>query len=211
VVIWCGALEEVFAAEEGGGGFEGCGPVVAGGFVVGAEGFDVEGDGEALLWAGEIEEGGADDAVEHGVGMVEGRCSADEAVQKLLLMVYRDEAGAVAQEEVDVAGESVGELSCEGLVSEIEVEVEAELVEFFGLEGPGVTFGGEDWRARGVEGAESVHERREVFGLGEMIEVVGVFAQVDEVAARMGRIGRRIRPGDDEDWVVGSALCGPFG
>ena len=66
-------------------------------------------------------------------------------------------------------------------------------------------------RARGVESAESVHEGGKVFGFGEMIEVVGVFAEVDEVGAGAGRIERRIRPGDDEDGVVGSALCGPFG
>ena len=38
---------------------------------VGAEGFDVEADGEALLGAGEVDEGGTDDAVEDGVGVVE--------------------------------------------------------------------------------------------------------------------------------------------
>ena len=41
-------------------------------------------------------------------------------------------------------------------------------MELFGLEGPRVTFGGEDGGARGVEGAECVHEGGEVLGLGEM-------------------------------------------
>ena len=80
MVIWCGALEEVFAAKEGYGGFQGGGPVVAGGVRIGADGFDVEGDGEALLRAGKVEEGGTEDAVEHGVGVVEGDGAADEAV-----------------------------------------------------------------------------------------------------------------------------------
>ena len=76
-VVW---LQEVFAAEQGGCGFEGGGPVVAGGVGLGAEGFDVEGDGEALLRACEVEDGGADDAVEHRIGMVEGGGATDEAV-----------------------------------------------------------------------------------------------------------------------------------
>jgi hypothetical protein len=85
-----------------------------------------------------------------------------------------------------------------------------ELVELFGLERPGVALVGEDGGARGVESTESMHESGEAFGLGEVVEVVGVFAQVDEVSARVGRIRRGIRPRDDEDGVVGGALCGPF-
>ena len=102
---------------------------MAGGVGVGAEGFDVEGDFEALLWAGEVEECGADDAVEHGVRVIEGGGAADEAVEELLVVVDGGKAGALAEEEVDVAGESRGEVVCEGLVSEIEVEIEAELVQ----------------------------------------------------------------------------------
>ena len=144
---------------------------------VGAEGFDVEADGEALLGAGEVDEGGADDAVEGGVGVVEGFGAAGEAAEELLGVVEGGEEGAVAPEDVDVAGEAGGILV--GFGGEIEVEVE--MFELFGGEGPGVAFGGEDGRAGGVEGAEGLHERRVVFGLGEMVEVVGVLAQVDEV------------------------------
>jgi hypothetical protein len=172
-----------------------------------AEGLDVEGDCEALLRAGEVEKGGADDAVEHGVRVIERGGAANEAVEKLLVMMHGDKARAIAEEDVDVAVESGGEK----FVGGIDVEVEMELIELFRFERPRVALGGEDGRARGVESAESVHESGEVFGLGEMVEVVGVFAEVDEVRAGAGRIERRIRPGNDEDGVVGSALCGPFG
>jgi hypothetical protein len=196
-------LGDVFGTEEKDDVFEGGGPVLLRGAGIVAECLDVEGDGEALLWAGEVEERGADDAVEHGVRVIERGGAANEAVEKLLVMMHRDKAGAVAEEDVDVAGESGGEW----FVGGIDVEVEMELVELFGFERPGVALGGEDRRARGVEGAESVHESGEVFGFGEVVEVVGVFAEVDEVNRRVGRV----RPGDDEDGVVGSALCGPFG
>ena len=96
------------------------------------------------------------------------------------MVVHRYEAGAITEEEVDVAGESGGELRREGFVGEIEVEIDAKLVELFGLEVPGIAFGGEERRARGIEGTESVHESGEVLGLGEMIEVVGVVAERSE-------------------------------
>jgi hypothetical protein len=84
--------------------------------------------------------------------------------------------------------------------------MDAELVKLFALENPCVALRGEEGRARGVEGAESVHEGGEVLGLGEMVEVVGVLAQIDEVGFGVGRVC----PGDDEDGVVGGAFCGPF-
>jgi hypothetical protein len=33
-----------------------------------------------------------------------------------------------------------------------------------------------------------MHEGREVLGLGEMVEVVGVFAEIDEVDVGMSRV-----------------------
>lgn len=155
--------------------------MVGGTLRVGAEGFDVEGDGEAFLGTGEVDHGGADDAVEHGVGVVEGGGAAGETVEELLVLVEGGEEGAVAEEEVDVASEAGG-----GLVGgevEIEIEVGAELGQLFGGEGPGVAFGGKDGGARGVEGAEGVHEGWKLLGFGEVVEVVGVFAEVDEVGS----------------------------
>ena len=75
-----GRLDEVFASEEGDDGVEGNGPVEMGGLGVGAEGFDVERDAEAFLGWGEVEEGGADDALELGVVVVERGGAANEAV-----------------------------------------------------------------------------------------------------------------------------------
>ena len=52
-----------------------------------------------------------------------------------------------------------------------------------------------------------MHEGRELLGLGEVVEVVGIFTQVDEVDRRIFGI----RPGDDEHGVVVGAFSGPFG
>ncbi len=71
-------------------------------------GFDVEADGEALLGAGEVDQGGTDDAVEGGVGVVEGFGAAGEAAEELLGVVEGGEEGAVAPKDVDVAGEAGG-------------------------------------------------------------------------------------------------------
>ena len=196
-----------FGAEDGDDGFEGGGPVGRSRGGVGAEGLDVEGDGESFLGTGEVDERGADDAVEHGVGLVEALGAAHEAMDELTILMGRREEGAVAEEEIDVAGESgEGGGGAEAWV-EIEIEREAKLLELFGGEGPGVAFGGEDGRAGGVEGAEGVHEGREALGLGEMVEVVGVCAEIDEVRGGVRGVG----PGNFQGGIVGGALCGPFG
>ncbi len=54
-------------------------------------GFDVEAYGETLLGAGEVDDGGAEDAVEHCVGVVQWSGVASEPVQHLLLDVERHE------------------------------------------------------------------------------------------------------------------------
>lgn len=72
-------------------------------------------------------------------------------------------------------------------------------------DGPGVALGSEDGRAGGVERAESVQERRVLFGLRKVIEVVGVIAQIDEMDGGVVRVG----PGDDEKGVVGATFGGP--
>jgi hypothetical protein len=124
-------------------------------------------------------------------------------VEELLVLVERDEVRALAEEEVDVTTEAGGgELGAEG-----GVEILTKGVEVFGRERPGVAFGGEDWGALGVERAESVHDRGEVLGLGEMVEVVGVVAKIDEVVGWIGGI----RPRHYEDWIFMGAFCGPFG
>ncbi len=61
--------------------------------------------------------------------------------------------------------------------------------------------------ARSVESAERVHQGREAFGFGEMVEVVRIVAQVYKVDLGILRIG----PGDDEYGVVMRTFCGPFG
>ena len=114
-----------------------------------------------------------------------------------------DEAGAVAEEEIDVAAEAGGgEFGAEG-----GVDIEAEGIEVLRGERPGVALGGEDGGARGVEGAEGVEDGGIVLGLGEMVEVVGVIAKVDEVVGGVGGVS----PRDYEDGIVGGTLCGPFG
>lgn len=205
----CGG--EGFAAKEGGDVGESGGPVVFGGLGIVAEGFDVEADGEAFLGDGDVDEGGAEDELEHGVGVVERGGAVGDAVEKLLVAMARCKGCAITSEEVDVAGEGYG--SFFGRVMQIEVEI-GEFVLGVGVvgigvegDGPGVTLGGEDGRALRVERAESVEERWIGYGFGQVIEVVGVLAEVDEVDGR----SLRIRPGDDENGIIGAALGGPFG
>lgn len=180
---------------------------------VGAQGFDVEGDGEAFLRAGEVEQGRADDAVEHGVGVVERGGAAAEAVEELLVLVKGSEERALAEEEIDVAGEAGGGLVWREV--EIEVEVLTEVGNLIGGEGPGVAFGSKDGGAGGVEGTQGVHKRWELLGLREMVEVVGVLTEIDElggVRESAGLGGCRVgRPGDYQDGVFRGALNGPFG
>ncbi len=85
--------------------------------------------------------------------------------------------------------------------------MDAKGVEFFGIEGPCVGFRGEDRGSRCVEGAEGVHQRRIVLGFREMVEVVGIFAQVDKSSAGVGGVG----PWHDQDGIVSGTFGGPLG
>ena len=92
----------------------------------------------------------------------------------------------------------------------LEVELEAEglevVVVLVGAEGPGVALGGEEGRARGVESAESAAESRVVLGFGDLGDVVGLGAEIDEACGAVG-----IRPGDDEGGRVGGTFGRPVG
>jgi hypothetical protein len=182
---------EVFAAEEGDDVFESEFPAAASDFGFGAEGGDVEGDGEAFEGTVEIEDGGAEDALESGFGMLEALGAAGDAVEAILLLVGGGEDGTLAPEEVDVAGEAV-----EGVFGG-EHELEAEGLDLVGgvFEGerPGVALGGEEGRTCGVEGAEGAAERGEEFGFGDVGDVVGVGAKVDEAGGAVW-----VKPWDDE-------------
>ena len=126
-----------------------------------------------------------------------------EAVQHLLLHVKRCEERALAPEEVDVAAESG-----RGFVG-ADVEVHAQRVEFLCVERPRVALRGEDGRPRRVERAQGLHQRRVVLGLGQMVEIVGILAQVDE-SSIAGTV-RRVRPRHDKDRIVCGTFGGPFG
>jgi len=118
--------EEVFAAEECDCGGEGGGPFLPCGLGIGAEGFDVEAEGVAFLRAVEIDERGAQDAVERGGGVVERGGVAGEAAEELLLLGERGEEVTLTPDEVDVAGEAGGG------GGGVDVEIEAEVFELVG-------------------------------------------------------------------------------
>src|SRR6185312_4581775 len=146
---------EIFAAYEADHVAEGGGPVFLGRLLIVPEGFDVKAESEALLRAGEIDQRGPKDAIEHGKGMVERSDVPREPVQELFVLMERGEDGAFAPEHIDVAGEAVA-----GVVGGVfeDVEVEAEMLELLGILGgierPGIALGGEDRRARRIQGAQ---------------------------------------------------------
>ena len=159
-----------------------------------AESLYIKADGEALLRAGKINQRWTDYAVEHGEGMVQRRRVSRETVHHLLHLVVGGKERSLAPNNVNIAAETGG-----GVVGSY-VEILAEVIERFCVERPRITLGGEDGRSGGVESTQSMHQWRMLFNLGEMIEVVGIFAQIDE-AAISGGIGW-IRPGNDEHGVV---------
>ena len=80
-------------------------------------------------------------------GMVERSGAPGEAMQQLLLLVKRGEDGALAPEEVDVAGEAAQA----SLVRRGMIEVQAQRSSSSAssrIERPGIALGGEDGRAR---------------------------------------------------------------
>jgi hypothetical protein len=168
----------------------------------GAEGGDVEGDGEAFEGAVEVEDGGTEDALEGGFGMLEALSSAGDAVEAILLLMGGGEDGALAPEEVDIAGEAV-----EGVFGG-EHELETERLDFIGCffegERPGVALGGEEGGAGGVEGAEGPAKRRKEFGFGNFSDLVGVGAEIDEARGAIW-----IEPWDHEGGCVVGAFGGP--
>ena len=103
------------------------------------------------------------------------------------MLVKRGEDGAFAPEDVDVADEAVGGV-VGGVVEDIEIDAKAfKLVcVLFWTERPGIAFGREHWRAGRVERAQSVHEWRMKLRFGQMVEIVRIFAQVDETAIAAG-------------------------
>jgi len=206
---WSGKSEGL-AAEEHGDIGEGRGPVVLRGMSVMAERLDVKTDRVALLWTGEINEGRPKDEFEHSVGMVERGGAVGDAVQKLFVAVARDKKGAVARKKIDVAGEGDGSL----LRSMVQVEMQmSELALRIGIVGtpdnnwPGIALDGEEGRALRVKRAECMEERRMLGRLGEMVKVVGILTEVDELDGRI--VG--IRPGNNENGIIGAALGGPVG
>jgi hypothetical protein len=163
-----------------------------------ADRLEIERDAEAFLGCGEVEEGGADDALDGGEGVVEGREAALETAKEVPLLMERGEEGAVAAKEVEI-GEEGG-----GGFGGLEGEVEAQMFAFGGIGLPDVALGGEERGSGGVEGAEGVLQGREGLGLGNTVDGVGIFAEIDET-----EVGGGIFPGDDENRIVGGAFCGP--
>src|SRR6185312_10568582 len=98
--------------------------------------------------------------------------AAGQAVEHLRLLVGGGEECAIAPQDVDVAGHA------ETRVFDIEVELETERFEFFGLivsgELPDIALCGEKGRADGVERAQSAAKRRIVIGLGDFGDVVRI-------------------------------------
>ena len=168
---------EVLTSQNADDGPQRCGPVLISVDCIVAESLDIEAQGEALLRASEIDECGTQHAVEHRVGMVERDSATGESVEQLLLLVERGEEGALPPQDVDVAGEAGRRVLGE------DIEIELEVLEFVAVERPCIALRGEDGRARRVEGAQGMHQRRMLLGLGKMVEVVGVRSQIDEVAS----------------------------
>lgn len=132
--------------------------------------------------------------------MVERSGEARDAVQQLLVLVKRDEDGALAPQEIDVAAETGG------TVFGNEIEIVAERLELVGGHLPDIALGGEDGRAHGIESAKGMQQRWVLRGLFEPVEIVRIFAKIDEVAGRLVRIS----PGNDEDRIISATFDGPF-
>ena len=176
---------KLFAAKEGDDGLQSFRPVLVRVGGIGAERLDVEADCEAFLGADEIDESGAEDAFDGSIGGVDRVQEAGEANEAPLALMERDEEGALAPEKIEVACEAVGRLS------RGEIEIVLGGCEFIGRHDPGVTLRGEDGRADGVEGTERLSERRMKLRFRDLVEGVGIFAEVNEANGRgNGRRGR---------------------
>ena len=93
----------------------------------------------------------------------------------------RGEDGALAPQQIDVAGKAGG-----GLFG-VEQEFEREGLDFSGVDGrrerPRIALRGEEGRARGVERSQRAGQRGMLLGFGYLGEVVRMGAQIDEVRA----------------------------
>ena len=159
-----------------------------------AESLYIKADGEALLRAGKINQRWTDYAVEHGKGMIQRRRVSHETVHHLLHLMVGGKERSLAPNNVDIAAETGG-----GVVGSY-VEILAEVIERFWVKRPRITLGGEDGRPGGVESAQSMHQRRMLFNFGKVVEIVRVFAQIDETAIAR-KIGG-VRPGNDEHRII---------
>ncbi len=164
----------------------------------GADGLQVEGEREAFLGRGEIEKGGANDALGCREGLVEGSKTTLKPAKKMALLMEGGEEGSIATKEIDVGDDGGSALL--GLKGEVETQVLA----LFDGGFPDVALGGEKGRAGGVKRAESVLEGGVIFGFGDAVDGVWVFAEIDEAKKAGG-----IFPGDDQNRIVNRAFGGP--
>ncbi len=190
--------EEIAGAKDGGDGIQGAGPKGVRFGRRGAGGFEIERDAEAFLRGGEIEEGGADDALGGCAWQIKRSEAPLQTAEEMLLLVERGEEGAVATEEIEVGDEGGGGLF--GLESEVKTEMVALVAG--GL--PDIALGGEEGRASGVEGAKGVLQGRMGFGLRDEVDSVGIFAEIDKADGTGG-----VFPGNDKNRIVGGTFGGP--
>jgi len=196
---------EILAAHQADDSVEGGGPVLLRCGRIVAEGLDIETQRKAFLRAGKIDQRWPKHAVEHGEGLVQRSSVPSKAMQKLLVLVERSEDRALAPQDVDIADEAEGGIA--GRVLK-DIEVEPKMFEFVRIccrsQRPRIALGRKYGRAGRVQSAKSMHQRRIEFGFGKVVEVVGIFAQVDETPVAGGVPG--IRPGNDKDGIVCSSL-----
>jgi hypothetical protein len=114
----------------------------------------------------------------------------------------RSEERPLAPKDVDVAAESgrrfVGAY----------VEISTQRVKLIRVERPRIALRREDWRPRGIQRSQGMHEWRVAFRFRKMIEVVRILAQVDE--SPVARAVRRIRPRHHQDRIVCRTFNRPF-
>ena len=83
--------------------------------------------------------------------------------------------------------------------------LETQGIELLFRELPNIALRGKDGRARSIQRAKRVKQRRMLRGLFQPVEIVGILAEVDEVAAWLVRVG----PRHDENGIVVTAFHGP--
>jgi hypothetical protein len=188
------AQGKILAAQQCDDSVQSRSPVLFCGLGIVANGFYIETGCETLLWASEIDECRADDAVEHGIGLIQRRRVACQTVHDLLHLVVGGEERSFTPEDVDVATEA-----CRGIVGSY-VKVCAKIFELVGIERPCIALRGEDRRSRCVERTQSMHQWWMLFDFREVIEVIGVLAEIDE-SAISGGIGW-VRPGNHKHGIV---------